>query len=245
LTGYEHDPPSIVASVTSSPWIYYYDSEDNVTVAPLNSGPYVPRWQTYPALLKDSINLNALMESSYATNAKGSVDTGKATISNFANAPPGDITAANRTTATIATWSSIVAKKSQEYSGSLFARIFLPIFDTFDEENRNVVGVLSSYFLWSDYFVNVVASSHIGITVVLENTCDGYYTYQIDGNEVVPLGEGDLHDPLYSHYKKEVQFGVDKTIPDGTGGGMPFDVNDCIYRLSVYPSQVRNRLLMF
>jgi hypothetical protein len=225
--------------VLSTP-IHFYDSDNNVTIEQYDNGPYAPRWQTYPVLLNDRINCNAYMEPAYASFIKLAVEKGKATISNFVMAQPGNNTSSNRTTSTIATLHSINTQQQQDYDGSVFTRIFLPIYDTFDISKRQVVSILSCSFLWEHYFMNTVAPTSVGITAVLENTCSGYYTYQIDGAEVSPIGEGDLHDTLYNSYKKQTEFHLNSSIPDGTGDGIAFDVNGCIYKLSVYPSQVRN-----
>jgi class 3 adenylate cyclase len=72
--------------------------------------------------------------------------------------------------------------------------------------------------------------------VILENTCDQMYTYQIDGTEARYLGAGDLHDPKYDYL--EAKTAVD-SILDSTSeqlSGSAKDTN-CRYSLRAYPSQ--------
>jgi hypothetical protein len=239
LTDFEHNAPPmddvLMYNKTSMP-IYSYDQYDNMVVNP-GPGPYAPRWLVYPVLKKDVINLDAFKDKNNAFFAEQCIRTGHATLSTFSQAPVGDITSSNKTTARIATLRSFAAHKQETNAGSVFSTMYLPIFDSFGQDKK-VVALLSSLILWRELFFNILPDSVQGITVVLENTCSGNYTYEINGAEAIAVGEGDMHDRNYEKYAMRITLGSDHQIPDGTANGIPFDVEGCSFNLKVYPSQV-------
>jgi hypothetical protein len=239
LTDYEFDPPPndvvMMLNKTSMP-IYYFDEHDNVVVDP-GPGPYAPRWLVYPVLKKEVMNLDIFNDQAYASSAMDCISTSKATISTFSQAPAGDITSSNRTTALIATLRSYAARHEEENAGSVFSKIFLPVFDSFGSDKKPVA-MVSSLLLWREHFFKILPNSVQGITVVLENTCSGYYSYQINGDTALAIGNGDLHEQKFEKYGKGMTLDRHHTIPDGTPNGLQFDFGSCDFNLFVYPSQV-------
>jgi hypothetical protein len=239
LTHYEFNPPPVdvvmMVNKTSMP-ICYFDEYDRLVAVP-GTGPYAPRWLAYPVLKKDVMNLDTFNDETFAFSAKQCVNNNKATISTFAQAPIGDITSSNRTTAQIATLRSFASGHEEVNAGSVFSKIFLPVFDSFHSDKK-VVAMVSSLILWREHFFKILPNSIHGITVVLENTCSGYYSYEINGDTAVSLGNGDLHETNYEKYGKRMTLDHMHKIPDGTSNGLHFDFGSCDFNLFVYPSQV-------
>ena len=50
------------------------------------------------------------------------------------------------------------------------------------------------YIYWRTYLEDLLPPGADGIYVILENTCDQQYTYQVDGVNSRFIGHGDLHD---------------------------------------------------
>jgi hypothetical protein len=236
---YEFNPPTIDAVLmlnkTSMP-IYYFDEFDNVVVDP-GPGPYAPRWLIYPIMKKDVINQDTFNDQAYASSAWRCVNTSKATISTFSQAPAGDITSSNGTTALLATLRSFAERNEEAYAGSVFSKVFLPVFDSFSS-NKKPVAMVSSLLLWREHFFKILPKSIQGITVVLGNTCTEKYTYEIDGDTAIAIGNGDLHETHFEKYGKHTALANDVSIPDGTPDGLQFDFGGCDFNLYVYPSQV-------
>eukprot|EP00980_Cylindrotheca_fusiformis_P010896 scaffold2482_cov116-Cylindrotheca_fusiformis.AAC.6 len=88
------------------------------------------------------------------------------------------------------------------------SQVVQPIFDGPDTaaDDRKVVAILLIQIPWLDYMKDLLAEGVDGIFVVLESASLGQsltklerrtITYQINGRDVVLLGEADLHDPEY------------------------------------------------
>lgn len=66
--------------------------------------------------------------------------------------------------------------------------------------------------------------------IILENTCDQQYTYQVQGATATFLGHGDLHDERYDYLESNVKINADNFNFD------PAE-NVCQYSLRAYPSR--------
>jgi hypothetical protein len=86
---------------------------------------------------------------------------------------------------------------SAEYQEDPVADIYVPLYDDFHWNGRTLVGLLTSVVYWQSYFVDILPDNARHIIVVLENTCDQAYTYQVNGPEVEYLGPGDLHETKF------------------------------------------------
>eukprot|EP00980_Cylindrotheca_fusiformis_P010888 scaffold2481_cov110-Cylindrotheca_fusiformis.AAC.1 len=101
------------------------------------------------------------------------------------------------------------------------SQIIQPIFDRANTkaEDREMVAVVLIQIPWLDYFNDLLAEGEDGIFVVLESACPKFLedgslsegknptdskrnviTYQVNGPDVVLLGEEDLHDPEYNDF---------------------------------------------
>ena len=68
---------------------------------------------------------------------------------------------------------------SVEYFGDPMAQIFLPIFDSFNRTTRKPVALITALVHWRAYFRDILPANIKGVDVVLENTCDGFFTFQV------------------------------------------------------------------
>lgn len=137
---------------------------------------------------------------------------------------------------------SVAANMSQEYIGDPISYVYVPYFDSLDQD-RKVVGFVTVLIRWATYFEKILSNSHDKLVVVLENTCTGNVTYHINGNNVTYVGVGDLHDRSFNHMKKTTAFKNQTVIPDGTKTGLPLNQDVCPYSMSTYPSNVSQNLL--
>jgi hypothetical protein len=123
-------------------------------------------------------------------------------------------------------------KEDRFYGDDPVANLHWPIFDSFDEGTQEMVGLLNCVIYWRTYFEDILAD-HAIVDVVLVNTCDQSYTYQINGPDVTYLGAGDRHDPKFDRFLVATKSGVylqGDTIERDTEGS-------CLYSIQVYPSE--------
>ena len=103
----------------------------------------------------------------------------------------------------------------------------------------SAVGLLTVFFCWRDLIRDILPESDAnGILVVFENECNQTFTYEVNGPDAVYLGEGDLHDPQYSHMAVASNFSdLDPYSPMGRQyTGVPLGDGLCPYSITVYPS---------
>ena len=216
--------------------MHYFDVHGD-PVLDLSAGPYLPTWQTSPVLHYNWVNEDLFLNPDESAEARVCIETDAAVLGGFLLAPPGSSSNSNPMTAFFATLRSISEAKQTAYDGDPMARLKIPVFDSFDKATRNVVAVMVSVIHWQSYFVRILPSNVNGITVVLENACDGFYTYDLRGQEAFAVGFGDHHETKFDHLKRTAVFDVD-TLQDGTVSGIKFNQQKgCAYSLHVYPSQ--------
>lgn len=151
------------------------------------------------------------------------------------NAEPGDQDSPDAVTSEIAWLLSLANGKNTKYQGDIFTTVYFPVYDSFNAV-RSTVGVMGILIYWQNYFRHVLPEHMKGIVLVLEDGCDEPYTYQINGEEVVPLGRGDLHDTKYDRFERSASFLEIKNIDDGTKNGLRLNHEKCPYQVRVYPS---------
>jgi class 3 adenylate cyclase len=203
------------------------------------TGPYLPRWQTSPVLRTSRVNEDLFFKPTAATTvSKDVLSKGSAILSGFVTAPPGPPSHAHTGTAFLATVQSMWDGKQVEYLGDPMAQFHIPIFDSFNETTQKPVAVMRALVHWRHYFRNILPSNVNGITVILENECDGHYTYEINGKEVLVMGFGDLHDHKFNRFRRTAEFAAGvNDLDDGTSNGIKLMKGDCNYLVHVYPSE--------
>ena len=110
--------------------------------------------------------------------------------------------------------------------------IWYPLFDTFNDE-RNIMAMLSMTFRWDSVFTGSLPPNPNGIVVVVENTCEQTFSFEITGQEVIYLGPGDQHEPGYEQY--QTSFLLSNSGSSFTG--IPLSNTFCPYQIHVYPSE--------
>lgn len=123
------------------------------------------------------------------------------------------------------------------------AQIMFPVFDTNDPETRTPVALMTIIVHWRQYFRHILPKSIKGITVVLANSCDGPYTFQLDGSEAVGIGMGDHHDSEFDEWEKGSAF-TTNLIEDGTLSKLEMSTLGCVYTVKAYPTnQFKNEYI--
>ena len=215
--------------------LHTFDSLGSPSLS-LAEGPYLPRWQCSPVLLRSLVNENILEDIRVSQSATECIATKSAVLGRFVTAPPGSTSHPNPITSFYATVLSINEGKQVEYSGDPMSNFIMPIFDRLEETDREVVGVLQSTINWRSYLRNILPNSNNGIHVVVENPCDESFTYILKRSEAYAVGFGDQHDPAFDEYEVNGAFQAD-VIEDGTIGGVPLNQEGCPYYFHVYPTQ--------
>lgn len=90
---------------------------------------------------------------------------------------------------------------------------------------------------WARFFRGILPSGLNGVVMVLDNECDEPFTYMINGEQVEPLGVGDMHDPNFDYMEQVADFRNISKISDGTTQGMYLFHNECPITIRIYPSK--------
>jgi hypothetical protein len=168
---------------------------------------------------------------------KKAINNQAAVMGGFHSAPAGKISDPDRTTSFFARLLKISEGHDKEYPGDPDSYIAIPIFDTLHGANRTVVGIVETSIYWRWFLHNLLPDDHEGVHVVIENACDGSFTYLINGPQAIALGFGDRHDPRFHAYRVDGSLNRSR-IDDGTVHGMEFHKHSCPYTFQVYPSQL-------
>lgn len=109
--------------------------------------------------------------------------------------------------------------------------IWYPLFNEF-ASNRTEVAMLGMTVRWDSFFLPSLPPKPNGIFVVISNTCDQVFTFEITGTEVIYLGPEDFHEPEYDRYRR-----VFNIMNPGTSfSNVPLSTAYCPYTIEVYPS---------
>eukprot|EP00934_Nitzschia_sp_Nitz4_P006775 Nitzschia sp. Nitz4//scaffold127_size64804//37229//39533//NITZ4_006180-RA/size64804-augustus-gene-0.59-mRNA-1//-1//CDS//3329534762//6765//frame0 len=123
-----------------------------------------------------------------------------------------------------------------EYEYGPVSDLYVPVFDSF-EDDASLVAELTSYLYWQVYLEDVLSNEDSEIDVVLENTCNQSFTYQIYGADAAYMGQGIRVNSAYSHMEVMTGYGPFKSNVD------PEDAADgeCLYRLRIFPTESMER----
>jgi Adenylate and Guanylate cyclase catalytic domain len=161
------------------------------------------------------------------------VEQGTAVLGTFLYDHPGN-------TSTSLLYAGFLSNDAQEevyYDGDPMSHIYMPIFKSFNETDREVVAVIFAVFQWAAHFKNVLHERYNGIILVLENKCDGPVTYEINGKDVKFIGKGDSHDVRLDDMERRASFENFRTLQDGSASGISFQHDYCTVSIRIYPSQ--------
>jgi hypothetical protein len=224
---------------TTEQLITYYDEDSHEYVVDPGPGPYLPGWLASPLITGIVINENLLKDERGKENIQKTIDTTSAVFGGFDFALPGNTSHEDHTTAFYSTITSMADEKMTSYLGDPMSRLYLPVHDSFDRTTSSVVAITTAVLQWQRYFRNLVPRNVRGVTIVIENTCDGYYTYEINGPDVTTVGPGDLHESKFTEFHRQAVLEHVQVLADGQIGGMQVYSDGCLDKIHVYPTQVR------
>jgi hypothetical protein len=218
--------------------IYMFDETFTPTAMP-GPGPYFPLWMESPTFNRDLTNFDTMDYPDYAPYMMRCFETGEMSIGGLDTAPPGNTTHPDLSTSYFALLESMDAGVQVDYMGDPMSSVFFPVFEDFNAKDRKVVAIFFAVFKWAFYFEKLLPPHFPGLILVLENNCDGPFTYKVVGEEVEYLGVGDLSQNFTRRpdMVRSVDFGSSSDIGEGSTLGVKLNQDICSYKLRVYPSQ--------
>ncbi|KAG7352534.1 family 3 adenylate cyclase [Nitzschia inconspicua] len=200
------------------------------------NSPFLPMWTQAPAV-SALINLNIFSLAAFGTAAAEAVGTGEVTLSQVY-----DLAAAGPAQRALLTdYFTLLLRDNNEgsnttrYDGGPVATLSFPVFDSFDV-SQGLVAILMSVIQFQQYFNNVLPGESGAVMAVVSNTCGDVFSYEIDGEVVIYLGEGDLHDPFLEHLGQSCNFSSFADATTHAHGGYNFNKDYCPYSVAVFPT---------
>jgi hypothetical protein len=155
--------------------------------------------------------------------------------------------AANHTTE----WASTLSRSDTNTSEPLVrflypvlrSALLVPEASPSDVANVDVVAVVASSFHFGTLLRGILPTGQDGLIVVVHNQCGMPFTYQINGEKSLYLGEGDLHYDRFTRDALSINFTElrDFVIGDELEqfyNGLSFAETYCMYNITIYPSAV-------
>lgn len=153
--------------------IYQMDEEGNY-INDQSDGPYAPTWQISP----HKGNAHWIMFNMF------------------------DGGLCQRAMETMIWTSGVVLSEIMVVDNKPRSLFFVPIFRDFSSSSsEHIVGTIILEIDWEVYFQESLHTHEEGVDVVLTNTCGQEFTFESTDNQLVYIGEGDLHDPRYDNMR--------------------------------------------
>lgn len=191
--------------------------DDGKPIPEAYDGPFLPVWEVAPAphdarVVKYNLLSHAVFSNMYDTV----LETGQPAVSQI-------------TSLDFLYEGSIGDSKSHIQSFLL-----QPVYRKFNTEHdkKNVAGFIVSILSWDKYFENVMENEENSIVVVLENTCNQTFTYNVIGSNVEYVGPGDHHDVKYDDNVLTSQF-----APFSSLNNSAVNPRRCQFSLNLYPTR--------
>jgi hypothetical protein len=214
-------------------WPIWFHNNKGMAVPDRGDGPFLPTWQTSPILYNGQLlNENILKNPHAYLPAWESIANHSLLIEKFLSAPKGDTSSPDKDTALFSLLLSIQQGQDILYQGDPISQVFIPLFDS----NQKPAGVMVAWIQWIAYFRNVLPPDINGVVVTLNDSCGGNFTFVIDGEEVLFLGQGDHHSPAYNDMMRQATLQSIQNIQDGTQQGLPLLQDRCDISIQIYPS---------
>jgi hypothetical protein len=216
---------------------YIYDYTANFSTIPANGpAPFTPVWQSSPLTFLDGVNLDLRRLGRQGDLVSLCMETKEVVFGGFFIEEPGNSSHPNIVTAWYSSLLSTAAGHPVDYTGDPIIEASYPIFSDFSDK-REVVGVMMFQFSWQTYFEGILPRNSEGFMLVLENECDGAYSYIIEGGHVRTLGFGDLHISEFDDMASFRLLDDGMLINDGSREGVKLNLAGCPYVLRVYPTE--------
>lgn len=230
--------PAMTFTDSAADEIWFYHEDPWYAAKDPGIDTMFPMWQSSPLIVPPSgemtVNFNMAHLPWYASHLKQAVQTSQTTIGGMLMAPPGNVTTDHLNTAFFSFILSYAAGELVPYLGDPFSSVFVPIFDSFGQDKKTV-GAIYTVIQWASYFKDVLPASSPPVRVVLENSCEGPFTFLVSEETVQPVGQGDFHDDKYTHLGRKGDF--DNLSKKLKTGSIPLNEEICKYTMTVYPTE--------
>ncbi len=131
---------------------------------------------------------------------------------------------------------SFHAGKQVNYTGEPISTVFVPIVDSFAND-RKPVSVLVANLRWAGYFDDILTDSAQPVRVVLSNTCQDVFTYEIQGSQAIFIGKGNLANLKYDDMAVSVDLDETDFIIEPNTIALTLNQDLCRYTLHIYPTE--------
>eukprot|EP00339_Tiarina_fusa_P009126 CAMPEP_0117078732 /NCGR_PEP_ID=MMETSP0472-20121206/55519_1 /TAXON_ID=693140 ORGANISM="Tiarina fusus, Strain LIS" /NCGR_SAMPLE_ID=MMETSP0472 /ASSEMBLY_ACC=CAM_ASM_000603 /LENGTH=778 /DNA_ID=CAMNT_0004805609 /DNA_START=94 /DNA_END=2428 /DNA_ORIENTATION=- len=223
-TDFSHDP--------IKPYLFEYDL-DNMEIQPTTQEPYFPIWQMSPCPFDPShiVNFNRASKPFFESHLSSVMNSNQGTLSPVFNPK------------VLANW-AIKDEGHDAYHAQFVANMdstdataferphcgfMQPVYKDLFDPTSEIVATMQAGVPWDRYLVNLLPPGVSGIRMVLSNTCNQSYTYELDGNKAFYVGDGDLHDSKYDYMKVSSPFGNYSDLTKSVDG-------HCMYSFNMYPT---------
>ena len=132
---------------------------------------------------------------------------------------------------------SFIKGKSVNYTGEPLTSVSVPVVDSFDKGRKKTVAIILSFLRWGSYFEGILSDNTPPLAVVLSNTCEGPFTYEIRGEDAVFLGKGNLASSNYEDMMISIALDERKFIIEPNTIALTLNQELCRYTLRVYPTK--------
>jgi hypothetical protein len=183
----------------------------------------------------DGVNFNLRNAPRFGQNVV-TASTGQIVLGGLDAAPPGGVDGSNELTALFATIFSFHMGKTVNYTGEPVSTVYIPVMDSFAKD-RTAVAILLAILRWESYFENILTDSVQPVRVVLSNTCQQVFTYEIRGSQATFVGKGNLANREYEDMVVSVELDEnnDLTIEPNTIA-LTLNQDKCRYTVRIYPT---------
>jgi hypothetical protein len=110
-----------------------------------------------------------------------------------------------------------------------------PIFEDFSADAK-IVAHFAAVLEWDLYFENILHAGADGIILVVKDTCNEEFTFEINGPNVTFLGHADFHDKKYDHLVRSTRFATFGKNDEDEEEDAIEDDEACKFFLYIYPS---------
>jgi class 3 adenylate cyclase len=131
-------------------------------------------------------------------------------------------------------WNTLWGSQSPTWGNLMVSPVFAN-----NAGSTKVIGSVVFDLDWTFISGSTVPFGSQGIQIVLENSCGQHRTFASNGNTIVYVGDGDLHDPTFSDMFQQSTFEEYRLIQSATAPHATGETShlDCAYRITVYSSE--------
>ena len=175
--------------------------------------------------------------SQYGQYIRDAATTGQIVFGGLDTAEPGGSKHPSPVTGYYATIFSFHLKKTVNYTGEPVSSVYVPVMDSFGKDKKPVA-VLVVTLRWESYFENILTDSSPPVRVVLSNTCQDTFTYEIRGSQATLVGEGNLAEHKYDDIVMSVELDENNDlIIEPNTIALTLNQDLCRYTLRIYPTE--------